>query len=250
MQVESRKDICVCGCERQSHATYFANVPEFCLGCGKCWKFRLRKNQKIKLYPLLFLFCASYNYSYAIIRPYIGATVGQISPQKNIYPAFISGLSLGFAKHSIGPDITALYFSQETKARDLREGSISMLPVMFSLRIAPPLSKNLKLNFRAGASYVFVSRNLAPFAAWIESYPNYKVTEEIESGLGYHFGGGLEFRLSPHCSISAEVIQLYFSSTLTHKRVDRNLLKNNETSEKTNINLDSIIGLLGIKFYF
>jgi opacity protein-like surface antigen len=186
---------------------------------------------------------------YTSIHPFIGFEVGRQNGDGAIFPGFLGGASVGLESKHIGMEFNVTHFQEATKDMEgYREGNLTLMPLGLNIFVSPSIGGNWHLLAKGGVSYVMTDRELSPQDVKMEGYPNYKVSEEIKSGVGYQFGGGLEYRATEHLAINFEVMQFFFNSTIKHTRKDMNVLYGGEYADEGQIELDTILGLIGIKY--
>ncbi len=198
----------------------------------------------------LFLFLPSLAWSQ--IHPSLGIGVGRFNGDSFIYPSFIGSVSGALETHSIGLEMSFNHIQQHTDNDTMRDGNLTLIPLMFNLYASPPISSHWRMIAKGGLSYVFCDRELSPKTLKMEGYPNYKISEEVKAGIGYQFGGGLQYIVNRKVSISFEVLQLFFTSTIKHTRKDLNDFRSNAPvyEDKGEMELNSILGMVVIKRYF
>lgn len=182
---------------------------------------------------------------------YLGMGAGRLNANTAIYSSFIGEGVMGIESHGIGAEVSVGHVAQVT-SQSLRDGTLTMIPIMFNFSASPHLSKHWRLMGKAGLSYVLCDRELSPWTLRMEGYPNYKVSEEIKSGIGFQIGGGPQYQVNRNVAIGFEVMQLFFTSTIKHTRRDMNNLRDDAPTyiDEGPIDLGTIIGTIVIKYYF
>lgn len=184
------------------------------------------------------------------VHPYLGLSVGRGGDNQATYSSFMGGIVAGIEINHIGPEIEILQMSQATKYGEngIKEGSLTLNPIMLNLKVSPALPGKFRVTGKAGISYVMANRELSSRELWFYSYPNYKVSEEAKDGFGFQFGGGIERKVNKHTAISLEVTQMIFKSEFVFKKKDLNNLDDQTRIEKTEVDLSQILGQILIRY--
>lgn len=185
----------------------------------------------------------------AKIHPVLGIGVGRMNGNTAVFPSFVGSASVGLETRKMGVEFSFNHINQVTTPA-LREGSLTMMPMMFNLYVAPPISKSWSLLAKGGLSYVLCNRELSEKTLQIEGYPNYKVAESIKSGVGYQFGGGAIYKANKNVRISFEILQLFFQSTIKFTRKNQNSLRDITYTDEGQIDLDTILGMVKVGYVF
>jgi outer membrane protein W len=158
--------------------------------------------------------------------------------------------SYGFSKN-IAIELAGLFISGngENDPNTLPEGKLTIMPLQLSLLGRFPLGRKLTPYVLAGASYYLNSFSLDSMVANNWNMLGLTLTENVKNAFGFHFGTGLEYKLSPALSVALDL--RYF---LGKAKGDWSIRDNTSAVETagtfSGLNLNTMVCFLGLKYFF
>ncbi len=172
---------------------------------------------------------------------------------KNYAKAFAYGAGLSFDLHkNFAIELSVLRFQSPVAGSEegLSKGTLAVLPLEICLRGQFPLANGRFIPyFTVGAGY-FLNRfslDSQIVAGW--ELVGFRISEKLDSSVGYHFGAGLEIALNKSLAVAMDarfhIAEARAAWTMT------DLAGNEEISgELKNLDLGSIVVGIGFKFSF
>ncbi len=180
------------------------------------------------------------------VRPFVGAYFGFLGGNAELKTGITGGGEIGFAGDRFMTSISIGHYSKKNMGVSLRKGDVSLTPVMFSFYGKMPVAKEGeldKISFRAGGgfSYIFVGHNLDTPQVGATT-----ITEDIDSGTGFHVGGGLDYWIFKNVTLSQEVLYLFYQPDVTTTFTTGTTV----TRTQSVVRLDTALVLLKLKYHF
>lgn len=169
--------------------------------------------------------------------------------------AFGGSFYFGFSSN-FGVEIAGLRFqssvdepAEDDRETALSEGKLTIMPVQLSLVARFPLSPRLTPYVLAGGGYFLNKYALDPSvnAAW--ETVGFAIDEKLDNSVGFHFGAGLDFFLSP--KLAASLTAKYCLSKAKGNWSIKETASGIEAKgDLKDINLKPFIFGLGLKYFF
>jgi len=154
---------------------------------------------------------------------------------------------------NIGIEIGGLRFQTTTKDNDdvakLSKGKLAVMPLQLSLMARFPVGAKFVPYIAGGGGYYLNTFTLD--AAIVKSWDDLGVDleEAVENAFGFHFGGGLDFFVSPNIAISANV--KYCLAKTKGSWTMKDQISSEETEGSLpDLKLNALVFGAGLKYFF
>ena len=180
------------------------------------------------------------------LRPFVGVNLGFLGGNTELKSSLAGGGEFGLMGDYFMTSIQIDHYSKHNIGAALRKGSFSMTPVLFNFYGKFPVVKQVegeKVTFRAGGgfNYVFVSHDLDTPQVGATT-----ITEDVDSGLGFHVGGGLDYWIFKNVSLSQDFTYLFFQPDVTVTQTTGGFA----TRTQSTVRLDTILVLFKVNYHF
>jgi opacity protein-like surface antigen len=205
---------------------------------------------KIFAFLILVYFWLIIGFCHASIHPYMSAGMGRSGETRNVLASPSEIALVGVESRHFGASMGIMNITQVNNTETLNKGEISVTPLMFSGYVRVPLTRRSRLNMGGGASYVMASHSIDSSVIQSMSSFGYKIRDDIKDGLGAHAMGGMEYSVSKHFSIGADVTYLFYDTTVDTVLIDTKVMRKNETHSVRPLNLDTAFVFMVAKVIF
>ena len=188
----------------------------------------------------------------AVIHPYFNIGFGNSSGNENVYQAFVGSAEFGIQKRFGGIGLHIARLQQATKPDILRQGTLSMMPIMLNLYGNIPITHSLKAHMGGGVCYVVMNRILDEKETKVFNLTGYDFDESIDNGMGFQIMGGLEYLITKKISIGIDLMQIFFDTKIRTRKTNKNTFREQGRTieDEGIIQMNNIFGLAYARLYF
>jgi len=181
----------------------------------------------------------------------LGLVGGYIStPKCGSGPVFGGTFMLGISKN-FALEIRASRFQGEVpgEINGLSKGRLTTMPIQLSLLVRIPIGSRIVPYILGGGGYFLNDFKIDSTIASDWSAVGFTISEEIEGSAGFHFGTGLDFLLSSHVGLNADIRYSFTAAKGTWKLIDKYGVAQ-ETGSLPDLKINPLAAGLGIRFGF
>ena len=154
----------------------------------------------------------------------VGAGGGFMSTSKYGSGLVFGGSLVAGITKNIGIELRGSYFQGDVagEASGLSKGKFTTIPIQLSLQFRYPVGDKLVPYLGGGAGYYL--NDFALDASIVSKWSDvgFKISETMDPGIGFHFGGGLDFLVAPKIIVNVDVRYALAKTTGTWKLADEN----------------------------
>jgi outer membrane protein W len=181
----------------------------------------------------------------------IGAGGGYMSTSKYGGGLVFGGSFLAGITKNIGVELRGSYFQGDVagEASGLSKGKFTTIPIQLSLQYRYPVGDKLVPYLGGGAGYYLNDFALDASVVSKWSDVGFKISETMDPGIGFHFGGGLDFLVAPKIILNIDVRYALAKTTGTWKLVDENGAVD-ASGTLDNLEINPLAAALSIRYGF
>lgn len=201
--------------------------------------------KKLLLIVIYLLFLGVYGQVFgqkSSVHVYAGMVIpGEESIKSGFHTAF--GFSYPLAERIIFSfDFTYWKSNVEEDEGKLFNGTLSVTPFTVSLQYTLIKESDITPYVFFGTGFVFTNFKMEDYI----SIPEVTITQEINNGLSFHFGTGVNLKVTDSLALFTEILYLYRKAKGETTISDMNFGVN---SEEFSLNLSSFLFQIGIKYF-
>jgi len=181
----------------------------------------------------------------------IGAGGGYMSTSKYGSGLVFGGSLVAGITKNFGIELRGSYFQGDVagEASGLSKGKFTTIPIQLSLQFRYPVGDKLVPYLGGGAGYYL--NDFALDASVVSKWSNvgFTISETMDPGIGFHFGGGLDFLVVPKIIVNIDVRYALAKAKVTWKLADENGVAE-ASGTLDNLEINPLAAALSIRYGF
>lgn len=190
----------------------------------------------------------------AEVQPWVGGAVGAMKETDYTRTGLIGGAEAGitFKDVFLGASLGVLHrdaeVSLDVSGNRTKAGDISITPVMFNFYGNIPI--NEKVFFRVGGGFSYIPTSFSLDESINRNLRTYGLRYDIDfkEKIGYQVFGATDFFFTKRVSVGFEVIYLFYKPDIEEKL--STLSGSTSISQTSSLKLDTLFGLMNVKYHF